>query len=106
MTYYNPAIYNYANLHREDQATVKVMYDIFKDLENMEDYYKCEQGTPLMVRIFSETAIEVLAEVEERIMSNITEFIVSAIDKYDHDVDEIDTTDYLFGMELNSNDPI
>ena len=106
MTYYNPAIYNYANLHREDQATAKVMYDIFKDLENMEDYYKCEQGTPLMVRIFSETAIEVLAEVEERIMSNITEFIVSAIDKYDHDVDEIDTTDSLFGMELNSNDPI
>ena len=37
MTYYNPAIYNYANLHREDQATVKVMYDIFKDLENMEE---------------------------------------------------------------------
>lgn len=30
MTYYNPAIYNYANLHREDQATAKVMYDIFK----------------------------------------------------------------------------
>ena len=57
MTYYNPAIYNYANLHREDQATVKVMYDIFRDLENMEDYYKCEQGTPLMVRMFSSVLV-------------------------------------------------
>ena len=51
-----------------------------------------------------EIALEVVAEVEEQLMHEIIEFIVMTIDSYDHDVDEIDTTDFLFGMEGHRND--
>ena len=45
-----------------------------------------------------------VSQVEEQLMHEIIEFIVMTIDSYDHDVDEIDTTDFLFGMEGHRND--
>ena len=57
-----------------------------------------------MEKMFAQTAQEVISEVEERVMHVIIEFIVSTIDSYDHEVDEIDTMDFLFGMEGHHDD--
>ena len=37
-------------------------------------------------------------------LDEIIEFIVSTIDSYEHEVDEIDTADFLFGMEGHRSD--
>lgn len=99
MTYYNPKIYNYSNLLREDKIRVHVMMWTLDAIENMEAEYEPEPRSTIMEKMFAQTAQEVISEVEERIMHVIIEFIVSTIDSYDHEVDEIDTMDFLFGME-------
>ena len=103
MSYYNPKIYNYANLHREDQLTVDVMNWAIDAVENMEIDYRPTEDSSIMEKMCDEIALEVVAEVEEQLMHEIIEFIVMTIDSYDHDVDEIDTTDFLFGMEGHRN---
>lgn len=104
MTYYNPRIYNYSNLLREDKLRVHVMMWTLDAIENMEAEYEPEPRSTIMEKMFSETAQEVISEVEERVMHVIIEFIVSTIDSYDHEVDEIDTMDFLFGMEGHHDD--
>lgn len=104
MSYYNPRVYNYANLHRDDQMTVDVMNWAIDAVENMEIDYQPTDESSIMEKMCDEIALEVVAEVEEQLMHDIIEFIVMTIDSYDHEVDEIDTTDFLFGMEGHRSD--
>ena len=104
MSYYNPRIYNYSNLHREDKVTVHIMMWTLDTIENMEANFEPQARASTMEKMFSETAQEVISEIEERVLGEIIEFIVSTIDGYDHEVNEIDTTDFIFGMEGHQND--
>lgn len=104
MSYYNPRIYNYSNLHREDKVTVHIMMWTLDTIENMETNYEPKPRASIMEKMFSETAQEVISEIEERVLDEIIEFIVSTIDSYEHEVDEIDTADFLFGMEGHRSD--
>ena len=86
MSYYNPRIYNYSNLHREDKVTVHIMMWTLDTIENMETNYEPQPRASIMEKMFSETAQEVISEIEERVLDEIIEFIVSTIDGYDHEV--------------------
>lgn len=103
MSQYNPRIYNYSNLTKEDQNTVDTMSWAVDSLENLEDDYRILNCSSTIRRIFYETALEVLDEAEEQLKADMIGFIVSCIDSYDYEVKEIDTTDFFFGMEGHCN---
>lgn len=99
MTHYNPKIYNFSNLENKDKNIILAMLWSLETLEALEFDYKDDGESTTLEKIRSEIARDVLAEAEERIVSDAVQVMVSMIDRYDQDVDEIDTTDYLYGLE-------
>lgn len=96
---YNPRIYNYSNLKKEDQIIVDYMIYLTDSIEEMKYDYDTDMNTSHLEKIFNETAVEVVDEVIERVIEEILEFIVSTIENYDEDIEEIDTDDFLYGMK-------
>ena len=99
MSYYNPRVYNYSNLNSTDQLIVRNDLYIIESIKNMKYDYDTDMNTSSLERIFNETANEVIDEVIECINYDIVEFIVASIDDYDHDVEEYDTDNYLYGIK-------
>lgn len=99
MAHYNPKIYNFSNLENKDKNIILAMLWSLETLEALEFDYKDDGKSTTLEKIRSEIARDVLAEAEERIVSDAVQVMVSMIDRYDQDVDEIDTTDYLYGLE-------
>ena len=54
MTYYNPRIYNYSNLLREDKIRVHVMMWTLDAIENMEAEYEPEPRSTIMEKMFAQ----------------------------------------------------
>ena len=99
MTHYNPKIYNFSNLENKDKNIIMATLWSPETLAALEFDYKTDGKSTTLEKIRSEIAREVLAEAEERIVSDAIQMMVSMIDRYDHDMNEIDTTDYLYGLE-------
>ena len=56
MSYYNPKIYNYSNLHRDDQMTVDVMNWAIDAVENMEIDYRPTEDSSIMEKMCGTTS--------------------------------------------------
>lgn len=100
MSYYNPKIYNYSNLHEEDKEKVKVIKQIFIDpLESPLDL-DFEQET-ILEKMKAEIRAEAFEDAQGMLYDQLVEYIVYLIDSYKQDepIDEIDTDDYFYGLD-------
>lgn len=113
MTYYNPKIYNYAHLNKEDKNIFDYMIIVLMDnLESCIQDKKDEldfEDTDLAERLSLEAQIKGLEEANERLQCELVEFIVSRIDDYvtdeeTDDIEEIDTDDYFYRCPYIQND--
>ena len=103
MTYYNPKIYNFANLLEEDKRAIKIAIYSSGDLSNVIEQTDAmtEGCTPLnaVANMYTEVAI---LNAKQVIIVNLIELMVNLIDSYDEDEVEIkiyDTSDYFFGLD-------
>lgn len=99
MSYYDPRIYNYLNLNSEDQTIVQHMVYLVDAVKVSKEDYDTDLNTSYLEKIFNETAVEVLDETIQLMINEIIEFIVSRIDNYDSNIEEIDTDNYLYGIK-------
>lgn len=99
MSYYNPKIYNYANLNDTDRERFYCMMLMYSTIDDMKPDYEGDELTTTLEKVFCETALEVLDNVKSNLLSTLIEFIVVSIDSYSTDVYEQDTNDYFFGFE-------
>lgn len=99
MSYYNPRTYNYSNLITEDQMIVQHMIYLVDAVKVSKEDYDTDLDTSHLEKIFNETAVEVIDETIQLMINEIIEFIVSRIDNYNGDIEEIDTDNYLYGIK-------
>lgn len=99
MSYYNPRTYNYSNLTTEDQIIVQHMIYLVDAVKVSKEDYDTDLDTSHLEKIFNETAVEVIDETIQLMINEIIEFIVSRIDNYDSNIEEIDTDNYLYGIK-------
>ena len=99
MSYYNPRTYNYSNLITEDQIIVQHMIYLVDAVKVSKEDYDTDLDTSHLEKIFNETAVEVIDETIQLMINEIIEFIVSRIDNYNGDIEEIDTDNYLYGIK-------
>lgn len=99
---YNTKIYNYANLHSDDKQIVQAQLLMFETIEDLitEYTYSKETCTNTIESISYEEGIKALEEAKERMYSDIIEYMVFAIENYEEDVNEIETKDPFYGLEM------
>lgn len=104
MTYFNPKIFNKQNLKEKDRKELEcwnneVMFHIDSvrsDFEEMNSFYGFEAMKPLV----SEIVNSFCDELKERWGYSMQEHLVSCIENYDEDVQEIETPEtFLYNKE-------
>lgn len=97
--YYNPRIYNYSNLKDEDKKVVDYLLLMSERMEDLEDAENMDAD-------FSDTTYEKIQheiragaynDAVDEIIMFIIEIMVSMIENYDEDVEELDTHDFFVG---------
>lgn len=93
MTYFNPKIYNYKNLHEED----KNLIDYFDyAIESVENYEPIEwegennEKEPVLDRMKREIEQEFKEELLEYLKCERLENIVGVMDNYEEDIEEVE----------------
>lgn len=97
---YNTRIYNYANLHSEDKQIVQAQLLMLESVEDtITNYtYAKETSTNTLGTISFEEGINALEEAKRNMYNNIVEYMIFAIDSYEDEVNEIDTSDPFYGL--------
>jgi len=105
MSKYNPRIYNYYNLKEEDKTYINAKAEVISSLEaEQHEYFYIGEPT-VLEKMFVETAQEVLNHVKKSLIRDLVEFIVVTIDSYEEDVEEIETSDFFYGMDYYFENP-
>ena len=97
---YNTRIYNYANLHSEDKQIVQAQLLMLESVEDtITNYtYAKETSTNTLETISFEERINALEEAKRNMYNDIVEYMIFAIDSYEDEVNEIDTSDPFYGL--------
>ena len=97
---YNNRIYNYANLHSEDKQIVQAQLLMLESVEDtITNYtYTKETSTNILETISFEEGINALEEAKRNMYNDIVEYMIFAIDSYEDEVNEIDTSDPFYGL--------
>lgn len=97
---YNTRIYNYANLHSEDKQIVQAQLLMLESVEDtITNYtYAKETSTNTLETISFEEGINALEEAKRNMYNDIVEYMIFAIDSYEDEVNEIDTSDPFYGL--------
>lgn len=97
---YNTRIYNYANLHLEDKQIVQAQLLMLESVEDtITNYtYAKETSTNTLETISFEEGINALEEAKRNMYNDIVEYMIFAIDSYEDEVNEIDTSDPFYGL--------
>lgn len=104
MSFYNPKIYNYKNLIKDDKCIVDAIAMCIQGLEDMKcDYAIRKDKKMILEQIESEIALETLDRAIERQCMDLIELMVSWIDAYEQDVEEIETDNYFEGSDTLTN---
>lgn len=100
MSYYNPKIYNYSNLHEEDKNAVWIIKNCFIDTLNGISETELENCTTIE-KMEAEIRNEAIEDAKDLLKGQLIDFIVSIIDSYDEneEIKKIDTDDYFYGLE-------
>ena len=104
MTYFNPRIFNYQNLNKQDKIIVNWLIYLVESLENMEYDYSDDEDCTTLEKVKNEIAIETLHEAQDRLKSDIVDFMVSSIDEYEGVVNDVNTDDYFYGCPYVKKD--
>lgn len=94
MTYYNPKIYNYKNLKEKDRLIAAGMIYQYMVAKDAMQILKWDTATALTIAS---------DDIQVCLISEIIEFMVSAIDSYEEEVEIVDTDDYAEGLLEDSN---
>ena len=97
---YNTKIYNYANLHLEDKQIVQAQLLMLESVEDtITNYtYGKETSTNILESISLEEGIHALEEAKQNMYNDIVEYMIFAIDSYEDEVNEIDTSNPFYGL--------
>lgn len=97
---YNTRIYNYANLHSKDKQIVQAQLLMLESVEDtITNYtYAKETSTNTLETISFEEGINALEEAKRNMYNDIVEYMIFAIDSYEDEVNEIDTSDPFYGL--------
>lgn len=97
---YNTRIYNYANLHLEDKQIIQAQLLMLESVEDtITNYtYAKETSTNTLETISFEEGINALEEAKRNMYNDIVEYMIFAIDSYEDEVNEIDTSDPFYGL--------
>lgn len=100
--YFDPKIYNYSNLTKEDRRIIDYMMDFtLSSIDAMYNDYDMELrvNDNILNSIRFEERIIALKEVYENFIGNVIDLMVSMIDNYpdEIEIDERDTNDHFFG---------
>lgn len=97
---YNTRIYNYANLHLEDKQIIQAQLLMLESVEDtITNYtYAKETSTNTLETISFEEGIHALEEAKRNMYNDIVEYMIFAIDSYEDEVNEIDTSDPFYGL--------
>lgn len=97
---YNTRIYNYANLHSEDKQIVQAQLLMLESVEDtITNYtYAKETSTNTLETISFEEGVNALEEAKRNMYNDIVEYMIFAIDSYEDEVNEIDTSDPFYGL--------
>lgn len=93
-------IYNYANLHSKDKQIVQAQLLMLESVEDtITNYtYAKETSTNTLETISFEEGINALEEAKRNMYNDIVEYMIFAIDSYEDEVNEIDTSDPFYGL--------
>ena len=94
--------YNYKNLHTDDKQIVQAQLLMFETIEDLitEYTYSKEACTNTLESISYEEGIKALEDAKEKMYNDIVEYMVFAIEGYEEDVNEVDTNDPFYGLEI------
>lgn len=92
-------IYNYSNLNEEDKKIFRSNLTLIESLNDLKDEYKLKNPTALE-SLFSDTASRVLSDVQNQLMDKLIFSLKAKIDGYDYEVGELNTNDYLYGLNF------
>lgn len=101
MSRYNPRIYNFANLKVIDKVAISSILLCVDELENAkEEYARLGNDSSRTMNIIEyECKQEAAEECAENLRIVAINTIISLIDGYEEDVEEIDTDDFFYGYE-------
>lgn len=102
MSYYDPKIYNFANLDEGDKQEITCMLEMTRNaLANayFNDDFDLEKEP--LAKIIKEIQKETLMKAWNMYLCSIVDLMVSFIDDYDHDVPSRDADNYFFGCEVD-----
>ena len=99
---YNTKIYNYKNLHTDDKQIVQAQLLMFETIEDLitEYTYSKDSCTKTVENNTYEEGIKALEDAKEKMYSDIVEYMVFTIEGYEEDVNEVDTNDPFYGLEI------
>ena len=91
-----------SNLHTDDKQIVQAQLLMFETIEDLitEYTYSKEACTNTLETISYEEGIKALEDAKEKMYSDIVEYMVFAIEGYEEDVNEVDTNDPFYGLEI------
>lgn len=98
MSYFDPKIYNKNNLHEADKKELDYWESVFINLiENTLFDFECGEGT--LGKIKKEVAEEFSKELRTQLGYELQENVVSIIDAYEEDIEEVEDPDTYFYEE-------
>lgn len=102
MSYYDPRIYNYANLYDEDKRTIAHMMETTRDalFEAHFDGVIQERHEKTLSKIVNGIRKDALEDAWCHYLCAIIDLMAATIDNYDHEVPMQDTDDYFFKCEV------
>ena len=97
---YNTKVFNYSNLTEEVKQIVVAQLLMLDSLENVitEYTFSNEAADNQLERISYQEGIKALIEAKQSMYDDIIEWMVFAIEGYEHEIEEVDTDDFFYGL--------
>ncbi len=97
---YNTKFFNYSNLIDEDKQIVVAQLLMLDSIEEVitEYTFSKDSSDNLLENISYQEGIKALIEAKQAMYDDIIEWMVFAIEGYEHEVEEVDTDDFFYGL--------
>lgn len=97
---YNTKFFNYSNLIDEDKQIVVAQLLMLDSIEEVitEYTFSKDSSDNLLENITYQEGIKALIEAKQAMYDDIIEWMVIAIESYEHEVEEVDTDDFFYGL--------
>lgn len=93
----SPRKYNYSNLKEEDKKCVKENLRVIEKINDIGKSYTIKDPS-LMEKMFCQTAAFIVHDITKSITEDVIRAMALMIDSYGESVEEVDTSDYFYGL--------